>query len=37
MIEGVPFSYVWQETGILLIMAVVLVGITAGKFKKRLE
>ena len=37
MIEGVPFSYVWQEIGILLIMAVVLVGITAGKFKKRLE
>lgn len=37
MIEGVPFAYVWQETGILFIMAIVLIGITTRKFKKRLD
>ena len=37
MIEGVPFSYVWKETGILLLMGIVLTGITIRKFKNRLE
>ena len=37
MIEGVPFGYVWQETAILLIMAVILIGITTRSFKNRLE
>ncbi|WP_294139667.1 ABC transporter permease [uncultured Sanguibacteroides sp.] len=37
MIEGVPFGYVWQETAILLVMAIVLICITTRKFKNRLE
>ena len=37
MIEGVPFSYIWQEAVILLVMAVVLIGITTRNFKNRLE
>lgn len=37
MIEGVPFSYVWQEAGVLLLMGTVLIGLTTRKFKNRLE
>ena len=36
-IEGVPFAYVWQETLVLVFMAVLLIGITARLFKNRLE
>lgn len=37
MIEGVPFSYVWQEAGVLLLMGTVLISLTTRKFKNRLE
>lgn len=37
MIEGVPIAYVWHEIAILLLMGIVLIGITARKFKNRLE
>lgn len=37
MIEGVPFAFVLQETGILMAMAILLVILTTRKFKNRLE
>ena len=37
MIEGVPLAYVWHEVTVLLVMAIALIGITARKFKNRLE
>lgn len=37
MIEGVDFSYVWKEFGILALMAVVLITVSLKKFKNRLE
>lgn len=37
MITGVPVSYVWQEIGILCLMAVALTGLTIKKFNHRLE
>lgn len=37
MIEGVPFYMVFRETGILLLMAVVLIAVSFKKFKYRLE
>lgn len=37
MIEGVPLAYVWHEVIVLLAMAIALIGITARKFKNRLE
>ena len=37
MIEGVPMRYVWNETGILLLMLVIFVSISLRLFKNRLN
>ena len=37
MIEGLPFSAVWRELGVLVLMLVVLVGVSLKKFNDRLE
>ena len=37
MLKGLGFGAIWKETLILAAMAVVLVGVSVVKFKKRLE
>jgi ABC-2 type transport system permease protein len=37
MIEGLPFRFVVKEFGILLVMALFLIGVSLKKFKNRIE
>jgi len=37
MLKGVGISYIWKETLILLIMTIFFIGMSAKKFKIRLE